>query len=264
MLTVENLSRRFGDAAALESVDCSVERGTLAVLVGRSGAGKTTLLRCIDGLTDPTAGTVALDGEPIARRDAVALVFQSGALLGGKSALENVLDGGLGRGPAWRELLGWHAPNEKRAALAQLHGVGLAGMADRPVRALSGGERQRVGVARALHQEPDVLLADEPVASLDPETGRRVLGVIADAVRERDLVGIVSLHQPGLAAGIADRYLGLRGGRLVLDAADADEAALEGLYEGGEDGQARTGSEASSGSEIRPGATRPDGGDDDD
>ena len=210
----------------------SAERGTLTVLVGPSGAGKTTLFRCIDGLERPTTGSVTVDGAGETSTSDVALVFQEGALLRNKSALSNVLDGGLGRESAWRELLGWHAAAEKRAAISHLHAVGLDGMADRPVRELSGGEAQRVGVARALHQRPAVLLADEPVASLDPETGRRVLSVLAEVVRERDLVGVVSLHQPDLAGGIADRYLGLRDGELILDApaTAVDDAALERVY----------------------------------
>lgn len=216
MLAVRDLEKRYDGTPAISDVSVELRPGELTVLIGRSGAGKTTFLRCLDGLESPDAGTVALEGSPVEATD-VALVFQEGALVEGKSALENVLDGGLGREPAWREALGWHTPAEKRAAIERLHAVGLGGYADRRVRDLSGGERQRVGIARALHQEPAVLLADEPVASLDPPTGRSVLRQLAAVVRDRELVGLVSLHQPDLAREVADRYLGIREGRLVLD-----------------------------------------------
>jgi len=225
MLTASGLTREYGGDRALAGVSLELAPGEVTVLVGRSGAGKTTLLRCLDGLERPDSGAVELDGRSVAPTD-VAMVFQSGALVDSKSALSNVLDGGLGRVPAWREVLGWHPRAEKRAALARLHDVGLAGYADRPVRALSGGQRQRVGIARALHQEPAVLLADEPVASLDPATARDVLDRLATAVRERELVGLVSLHQPRLAEPVADRYLGLADGELVLDA-PADEVSRD-------------------------------------
>lgn len=232
MLSVTALEKRYGDQTAVSDVGFSLASGELTVLVGRSGAGKTTLLRCLDGLERPDSGTIRLDGARPAST-AIALVFQSGALLDGKSALENVLDGSLGREAAWRELLGWHGAGEKRAAIERLHAVGLAGDAARRVGNLSGGERQRVGIARALQQAPRVLLADEPVAALDPATARSVLERLATVVRERDLVGLVSLHQPRLARDVADRYLGLSGGRIVLDApaSDVGEAAIAAVYD---------------------------------
>ncbi|OVE84236.1 phosphonate ABC transporter ATP-binding protein [Natronolimnobius baerhuensis] len=232
MLSVTDLTKRYGDHEAFADVSLDLEPGTLTILIGRSGAGKTTLLRCLNGLEEPDAGRIRLDGEPIDPTD-VALVFQDGALLETKSALANVLDGGLGREPVWRELLGWHDPDEKRAALERLHAVDLAGYADRRVGDLSGGERQRVGIARALQQEPRVVLADEPVASLDPETARAVLERLATVVSEHNLIGLVSLHQPQLADGLTDRYLGLADGRLTLDATadEVDPECLEEVYE---------------------------------
>ncbi|ERH07865.1 MAG: ABC-type phosphate/phosphonate transport system, ATPase component [Halonotius sp. J07HN4] len=233
MLEIEGLTRRYGDEFAVDGLSTRLARGELTVLVGRSGAGKTTLLRCLDRLESPNAGTITVDGASLSATDA-ALVFQSGALVDGKSAVENVLDGALGREPAWRELLGWHSTNEKRVAVERLHDVGLAGYASRPVEALSGGQQQRVGIARALHQQPDVLLADEPVASLDPETGRSVLAVLAQAVREHGLTGLVSLHQPGLATSVADHYLGMSNGQLILDrrAEQVNNDDIEEVYAG--------------------------------
>ncbi|SDJ60381.1 phosphonate ABC transporter ATP-binding protein [Natronorubrum texcoconense] len=233
MLTVSGLEKRYDDVAAVADVSFELEPGSLAVLVGRSGAGKTTLLRCIDGLERPDSGSIRLAGEPLEPTDA-ALVFQSGALLDNKSALENVLDGGLAREPVWRELLGWHTPAAKRAAIERLHAVDLAGYADRRVGDLSGGERQRVGIARALQQEPRVLLADEPVASLDPATARAVLERLAAVVRRENLIGLVSLHQPRLAREVADRYLGLSDGRLTVNetATEMDPDRIAEVYHG--------------------------------
>jgi len=233
MLALTALEKRYDREPAITDISVDLRPGKLTVLVGRSGAGKTTLLRCIDGLERPDAGMVRLEGEPIDPEN-VALVFQEGALLGGKSALESVLDGGLSREPVWRELLGWHAHAEKRAAIERLHAVGLGGYGARRVTNLSGGQRQRVGIARALHQEPAVVLADEPVASLDPVTGRSVLRRLASVIRRGNLIGLVSLHQPGLAQSVADRYLGLQNGRLVLDeSADAvDSERLSEVYDG--------------------------------
>lgn len=229
MFVTSGLEKRYGKTQALVDVNFELERGKLAVLVGRSGAGKTTLLRCLGGLERPDAGTVEFEGAPFNSTDA-AVVFQEGALVDEKSAVSNVLDGALGRISGWKAAIGWYPTVEKRAAVEQLHEVGLGGYAARRVGTLSGGERQRVGIARALQQDPVVLLADEPVASLDPATGRDVLDRLESVVRTRDLVGLVSLHQPRLAEEFADRYLGLSAGRLVFDE-PADELSASELME---------------------------------
>lgn len=226
MLLASGLEKRYGDTWALVDVSLEIERGELAVLVGRSGAGKTTLLRCLGGLEHPDSGTIEFERAPFDPSDA-AVVFQEGALVDEKPAISNVLDGALGRVPEWKAALGWYPSVEKRAAIERLHEVGLGGYAERQVGTLSGGERQRVGIARALQQEPAVLLADEPVASLDPATGRDILDRLASVVKKRNLVGLVSLHQPHLAEVVADRYFGLSGGRLVFDEPAAELSLSE-------------------------------------
>lgn len=233
MLVASGLEKRYEGTRALADVSLELERGELAVLVGRSGAGKTTLLRCLGGLERPDAGTIEFDGTPFDPTDA-GVVFQEGALVDEKSAVANVLDGALGRVPDWKAALGVYPTAETRAAVERLHEVGLGGYAERRVGTLSGGERQRVGIARALQQEPVVLLADEPVASLDPTTGRDILDRLASVVKTRDLVGLVSLHQPHLAEAVADRYLGLSAGRLVFDdpAKERSTSELMEVYHG--------------------------------
>jgi phosphonate transport system ATP-binding protein len=226
MLVASGLEKQYGDTRALVDVSLEIERGKLAILVGRSGAGKTTLLRCLGGLEHPDSGTIEFEGAPFEPTDA-AVVFQEGALVDEKSAISNVLDGTLGRVAEWKAALGWYPSTEKRAAIERLHEVGLGGYAERQVGTLSGGERQRVGIARALQQEPAVLLADEPVASLDPATGRDILDRLARVVKKQNLVGLVSLHQPHLAEVVADRYFGLSGGRLVFDEPAAEMSPSE-------------------------------------
>lgn len=233
MLVASGLEKRYEGTQALADVSLELERGELAVLVGRSGAGKTTLLRCLGGLERPDAGAIEFDGTPF-DPTAAGVVFQEGALVDEKSAVANVLDGALGRVPDWKAALGLYPTAETRAAVERLHAVGLDGYAERRVGTLSGGERQRVGIARALQQEPVVLLADEPVASLDPTTGRDILDRLANLVKTRDLVGLVSLHQPHLAEAVADRYLGLSAGRLVFDdpAKERSTSELMEVYHG--------------------------------
>lgn len=232
MLEAAGLSKRYGDEVAFEDASIRLEPGDFAVLVGRSGAGKTTLLRCINGLEQPDSGTVRLDDEPLAPIDA-ALVFQAGALVDGKSALENVLDGGLAREPIWRELLGWHDPEEKRQGIERLHEVGLSGYATRRVGALSGGQRQRVGIARALHQNPEVLLADEPVASLDPRSTAAVMGALKRINAEDGLPVLCNLHHIDLARDYCTRIIGVRRGQLVFDGPveALDDAAIRSIYD---------------------------------
>jgi len=205
-LVVRGLGAMLGGRAVLRDVSLDVAPGELVALTGASGAGKTTLLRAIAGLL-PARGTILAPGRP-------ALVFQQHALANRLTARDNVLVGGLGRIGFWRAALRLWPRAEIAAAERRLDRVGLAGLGARRADRLSGGQRQRVAIARALHQRARILLADEPVASLDPALATEVLGLLRDLARRDGLAVLVSLHQHDLAARFADRTLTLEDGCL--------------------------------------------------
>ena len=225
---ITDLDKTYPGAAkpALEGVSLSVEPGEIVVLLGLSGSGKSTLLRHVNGLETPsTGGVVALQenvsalrgGDLRALRGRIGFIFQQFELVGALTALENVLTGGLHglRGPRIGIRSYPRALREK--ALGQLDRVGLLDAAYQRADNLSGGQQQRVAIARALMQDPEILLADEPVASLDPESSSQVMSLIREIAAERHLTVICSLHQVDLALSWGDRILGLRAGRVVLD-----------------------------------------------
>ena len=211
---------------ALSGVSLSVARGEIVVLLGLSGSGKSTLLRHINGLETPTAGSVVSIGQDVRAlkgrelrtlRGRIGFIFQQFELVGPLTVLENVLTGSLStlRGP---RVGTWSYPRESRLkALAHLERVGLLERAYQRADTLSGGQQQRVAIARALMQDPEILLADEPVASLDPESSSQVMSLIREIAAERGLTVVCSLHQVELALGWGDRVVGLRAGEVVLD-----------------------------------------------
>ena len=214
--------------------------GEFVAVLGPSGAGKTTLFRCLTGLTRPDHGTVRIDGQDIwagarelrAARQTVALIFQQFNLIRRLTALQNVLVGRLAHVSTWRVLLRRFTRADRQRALRCLDTVGLLDKAAVRADQLSGGQQQRVAIARALAQNARVILADEPVASLDPESAATVLASLRSAVGAGVAV-VASLHQVHLARAYADRILALRAGRLVQDAPTAhlDVRALEQIYE---------------------------------
>ncbi|KAB1186750.1 MULTISPECIES: phosphonate ABC transporter ATP-binding protein [Haloferax] len=217
-IEVRNLTKAFGDVRALDDVSFTIEDGEFAVLLGQSGAGKSTLLRCLNGITKPTSGEIRIDGEPVSGpRNDVAMIFQQHYVLGQLSAYGNALTGALNRTSFLRSLVGWHSRPDKLEALNALETVGLLDKANQRTRNMSGGQQQRVGIARALVQRPSLLLADEPVASLDPASAETVMGYIRSAAKERDLSTLASLHQVNLAREFGERFLALRDGKLVFD-----------------------------------------------
>jgi phosphonate transport system ATP-binding protein len=226
---------------ALKPVSLALHGGEICALLGPSGAGKSTLLRALNGLVPLTEGRLhAADvGEVIdkaslrAHRRRTGMVFQSHQLIGRLTALDNALTGRLAYHSTWRAMR--RLPEaDQRVALASLDRVGLASMALRRVDSLSGGQQQRVGIARALAQQPRILLADEPVASLDPATASRVLGLIREICQSGGITAFVSLHQTDLALAFADRIVGIAAGRIVFDDAPArlGPDALAAIYGG--------------------------------
>jgi len=231
-LTVENISKQYGDVTALEGVSFEIE-DEFAVLLGESGAGKSTLLRCVNGLTEPTEGTISLDGEEITgSRTDIGMIFQQHNLVDGVSAYLNALTGSLSRVSMLRSWLQWQSHEDKLSALEALETVGLLDESHQRVSQMSGGQQQRVGIARALVQDPRLLLADEPVASLDPSSAETVMGYLRKAAEEHDVTALVSLHQVNIAAYFGDRFIGLRDGQKLFDVGreELTPALIDDLY----------------------------------
>jgi phosphonate transport system ATP-binding protein len=234
-VAVENLTKRYGETVALDDVSFSVPDGEFVVVLGPSGAGKSTLLRVLNGLTEPTEGAVYIgDEEVTGRRPDIAMVFQRHYVIEGMSAYRNALTGALSRSGLLSSLLTRYDESDKHAALEALETVGLLDAADQRAGSMSGGQQQRVGIARALVQHPALLLADEPVASLDPKAANQVMGYLKRAAEKRDLTTIASLHQVNIAREFGDRFLGIRDGEVVFD---GDREALtmdavDAIYDG--------------------------------
>ncbi|GAA0303108.1 phosphonate ABC transporter ATP-binding protein [Rhodovulum strictum] len=242
MLSVENLTKvyRTGDKA-LTDVSFTVPRGQVVGLIGPSGAGKSTLIRCVNRLVEPSAGSVRLNDLDITRlrsgdlrraRRRIGMIFQEYALVERLTVMENVLSGRLGYVPFWRSFTRRFPPADIAKAFRLLDRVGLSAHADKRADALSGGQRQRVGIARALEQDPDLLLVDEPTASLDPKTSRQIMRLIVEICRESGLPAIINIHDVVLAQQFADRIIGLQAGRVVFDGPPAGltEEVLTRIY----------------------------------
>jgi phosphonate transport system ATP-binding protein len=236
-LSVCGLSKSFHGRAAIKDIDFAASRHEFVAVLGPSGAGKTTLFRCITGLLAADQGTVRIGTSEVTsamtrRLREVAVIFQQFNLVNRLTALENVLAGRLGYVPAWRGLLRRFDRSDRLLALECLDRVGLLEVAMRRADTLSGGQQQRVAIARALAQCPRLIVADEPVASLDPSASAGVLDLLHGIARSEGVAVVCSLHQVHLARAYADRLVGLSSGRVVFDlpAARFDENAFERLY----------------------------------
>jgi len=235
MLRIKGLVKRYrtGDLA-LKGIDLDVPDGQVMALIGPSGAGKSTVIRCINRLVEPTAGSVRLNDTEITTlgsrelrraRRRMGMIFQEYALVERLSVMENVLSGRLGYVGFWQSWLRRFPQSDIDETFRLLARVGLDHMADKRADELSGGQRQRVGICRALIQNPELLLVDEPTASLDPKTSRQIMRLIKELCAERRLSAIINIHDVMLAQMFAERIVGLRVGEIVYDGPPADLTA---------------------------------------
>jgi phosphonate transport system ATP-binding protein len=242
MLRIKGLSKRYrtGDLA-LKGIDLEVPDGQVMALIGPSGAGKSTVIRCINRLVAPTAGSIALNDTEITGlgsadlrrvRRRLGMIFQEYALVERLTVMENVLSGRLGYVGFWQSWLRRFPQSDIEEAFRLLQRVGLDQMADKRADELSGGQRQRVGICRALIQNPELLLVDEPTASLDPKTSRQIMRLIKELCTERKLSAIINIHDVMLAQMFAERIVGLRLGEIVYDGPpdELTPAVLTSIY----------------------------------
>jgi len=229
---------------ALDGVTLDFHKGEFVVLIGLSGSGKSTLLRCINRLVDPTSGTVTIDGTDVTWstgaglrrvRRRIGMIFQQFNLVKRSSVFSNVLAGRLGYRSTWRTILSRPTRTDVALAFENLGRVGIADRAFSRADALSGGQQQRVGIARALMQEPELMLADEPVASLDPATSHSVMKYLEEINKKDGITVICSLHFLSLARRYGTRVIALKGGRVAFDGkpVDIDDRRFKEIY--GED-----------------------------
>ena len=235
MLRLQNLTKQYktGDIA-LKDINLDVPDSQVMALIGPSGAGKSTLIRCVNRLVEPTSGSVHLNEVEVSglgqsqlrkARRRMGMIFQEYALVERLSVMENVLSGRLGYVSFWRSYFRKFPQKDIDEAFRLLERVGLDHMADKRADELSGGQRQRVGICRALIQDPELLLIDEPTASLDPKTSRQIMRLICELCKERKLSAIINIHDVLLAQMFAKRIVGLQLGEVVYDGPPGDLTA---------------------------------------
>ena len=232
MLNVKDLTKQYDNGFhALNGVSLSVSEPQVVAIIGPSGAGKSTLIRCINRLVEPTTGTIVLNGEDITSLDRtglrrarcrIGMIFQEYNLVERLTVMENVLSGRLGNVSLWNAFRRTYPPKDVQTAYELLDHVGLSGRHNTRADNLSGGQRQRVGISRAIMQNPDLLLVDEPTASLDPKTSRQIMRLICDLARERGTPVLINIHDVALAQDFADRIVGLSEGKVVYDGLPGD------------------------------------------
>jgi phosphonate transport system ATP-binding protein len=225
-LELVHLTRRFGPTLAVDDANLRIEAGEMTGIIGRSGAGKSTLLRLINRLIEPSEGSILADGVNVTRlrgralrqwRARTPMIFQQFNLVNRLDVLTNVLIGGLSRVPAPRMLLRLFTERERSRAVAQLDRMGLIDVAMHRAEQLSGGQQQRVAIARALMQRPTMLLADEPIASLDPQNAKLVMDALAELNRRDGITVVCNLHTLDTARAYCRRIIGMAAGRIVFD-----------------------------------------------
>lgn len=226
ILEIMNLTKYYKDVRALSGLSLKVKRGEFVSVIGRSGAGKSTLLRCVNRMIEPSSGTVRFDGVDMLSlerrqlrraRTRIGMVFQHFNLVPRQSVIENVLHGRLGYKGAVGGALGLYTAEEKAAAYEVLDRLGLSDQLHKRCDQLSGGQKQRVGIARALVQDPRLILCDEPIASLDPGSAKVIMDHLRRISREMNITILMNLHQVDVAIKYSDRIVGMRAGELVFD-----------------------------------------------
>ena len=226
MLVIDGLSKIYGTNPAVDSVSLSIKPGSFVGVIGRSGAGKSTLLRMINRLNDPTHGRIMFDGVDVTAlkgaelrewRRRCSMIFQQFNLVGRLDVLTNVLMGRLSEAPGWRTMLKLWGDDDKAIALAALEQFDIATLAAQRADQLSGGQQQRVAICRALVQEPDIILADEPIASLDPRNTKIVMDALLRINKHFGITVICNLHSLDLARTYCERLVGMAQGRVVFD-----------------------------------------------
>jgi phosphonate transport system ATP-binding protein len=242
MLSITDLSKVYKTGTrALDGVSLTVDKPQVVAIIGSSGAGKSTLIRCINRLVEPTAGQICLndlDVTTLSRRELrkarrrMGMIFQEYNLVERLTVMENLLSGRLGYVSLWQAYRRNYPPHDIAAAFELLDRVGLNDYQDTRADALSGGQRQRVGIARALMQQPDLLLVDEPTASLDPKTSRQIMRLLCELAQERGTPALVNIHDVGLAQDFSDRIIGLSGAKIVFDGSpsELDANVLTAIY----------------------------------
>ena len=240
MLEISDLVKTYPNGLkALHGVSLTVDRPMVVAIIGSSGAGKSTLIRCVNRLVEPSSGRVVLNGTEITglgrhglrkARRRIGMIFQEYNLVERLTVMENVLSGRLGYVGFWRAYRRNYPPDDVAAAFEILDRVGLEGRENARADALSGGQRQRVGIARALMQRPELLLVDEPTASLDPKTSRQIMRLIVELAHERGTPVLINIHDVALAQTFADHIVGLSDGRVVFEDS-ADRLTSDALTE---------------------------------
>ncbi|MFC0560413.1 phosphonate ABC transporter ATP-binding protein [Halalkalibacter alkalisediminis] len=244
MLTIQDLVVQYPktEEHAIDHLNVTLEKGEFVCVLGKSGAGKSTFIRSINRLQRPTSGTIKWEGTDLTKlseakmrrvRSEMVMIFQHFNLIPRMTVFQNTLTGAFGRRAPYKNLFGIFSEQEKKRGFLALEEVGLERHANKRVEALSGGQKQRVGIARALLQDPKLLLGDEPVASLDPSTSRRIFELMKRIHEERELLSIINVHDVQLAKEFATRIIAFRDGKLIFDGKpeEVDERMFAKIYQ---------------------------------
>jgi phosphonate transport system ATP-binding protein len=241
MLELVNVTKKYGQAIAVNGVSLSIPAGSMVAVLGRSGAGKSTLLRMINRMAEPTSGEVLWQGKSVlqlrgsalrAWRARCGMMFQQFNLSPRLDVLTNVLVGSVSRRPTLQTLIKYFPPHERARAVLELHALDMADLALQRAGTLSGGQQQRVAIARTMMQLPDLVLADEPIASLDPANAETVMSALSSISQERGITVLVNLHSLEIARTYCPRIIGMAKGKVVFDGSpeQLDAAMIEKIY----------------------------------